>query len=168
MDTLGERLANAMKARGKTPADLVRQNVLSKAAIYFWLDGTAKPDKVRADSVTKVCKALGVSREWLLTGRGSMESDPTTAPSQPARLDAFVLGKAAELAGDIAGRPIDAVADAELIAALYDELVSLAGEPIPTATIAAFARKTGGTGGQGHVSAQDRPDRGRRASKGGT
>lgn len=88
-----------------TPADLVRQNVLSKAAIYFWLDDTAKPDKVRADSVSKVCKALRINREWLLTGRGGM--DATSEPqsqSQSLKLDPVILAESIAACRSLAKR----------------------------------------------------------------
>lgn len=79
MDTMGERLKRAMTLRGVKPADLVRQKVLSKAGIYFLLNGTTTHDKVRATTIAKVCKALNINRDWLLHGRGPIEGDHAAA-----------------------------------------------------------------------------------------
>jgi phage repressor protein C with HTH and peptisase S24 domain len=81
METFAARVSRAMKLRGLTPADLIAQKVLSKAGVYFILDGTTKPDKIRATTIEKLCRALGVSREWLMTGKGPME--PQDAANDP-------------------------------------------------------------------------------------
>lgn len=73
MDTLPERLRRALALRSKTVADLIRDTKLSKAAVYFILDGTTQPDKIRDATVNKLCRALGVSRDWLLQGKGPIE-----------------------------------------------------------------------------------------------
>lgn len=85
MDTFANRIATALTARGMKPTDLVRQKVLSKAGVYFLLDGTTKPDKVSAVTVSKLCKALSVDWQWLLHGRGSMGE--AGSASQRARID---------------------------------------------------------------------------------
>jgi hypothetical protein len=101
MDTMAERLKRALKLREMTPAGLIEKTGLSKAAVYFWLDGTAKPDKVRGDNVTKVCKALRINRDWLLYGRGLVEGSEG-APKEPDWADvkgyaqAVGLGNGAE------------------------------------------------------------------------
>lgn len=64
------------------PTDLIARKVLSKAGIYFILDGTTKPEKIRADTVGKLSRALGVSGEWIQYGRGPME-----LPAVPADND---------------------------------------------------------------------------------
>ena len=83
MDTMAERVKRALDFRQMTPGDLIARKVLSKAGIYFILDGTTKPEKIRADTVAKLSRALGVSGEWIQYGRGSMES--ATALADPAR-----------------------------------------------------------------------------------
>ena len=111
MDTMAERLAKALDQRGKKPADLIASTKLSRAAIYFLLDGTTTAAKVRAETVSKVCKALGISRDWLLHGRGDMDATaavedsdsshsphpPESIPSQPERLDDDIMNRAFEL-----------------------------------------------------------------------
>lgn len=72
MDTLGSRLKEAMTIRGVTVDDLASRKVLSRAGVYQWLNDTVKRDKVREETVQKLCEALRVSREWLMDGRGHM------------------------------------------------------------------------------------------------
>lgn len=73
MDTIGQRLKAAMDAKGYGVDDLVSRKVLSRAGVYQWLNDTVKADKVRGVTVDKICRALGVNRDWLLHGRGPMD-----------------------------------------------------------------------------------------------
>lgn len=75
MDTMAERLKRAIAARGMTPGSLIKAAKLSRATIYFLLDGTTSAEKVRASTVEVICRALRIRREWLLEGKGSMNSD---------------------------------------------------------------------------------------------
>lgn len=74
MGTLADRFKRAMTQRGKTVADLVTETGLSKAAIHFVLNGTTKPDTIRAVNIDKLAEALSVSRDWLLYGRGTPDA----------------------------------------------------------------------------------------------
>ena len=78
MDTMADRLKRALDLRKMTPADLVKAKVMSKAGIYFILDGTTKADTIRASSVAKLCKALRVSPDWFQHGRGPIEGERST------------------------------------------------------------------------------------------
>ncbi len=73
MDTMAERVKRALELRGMTPSDLIARKVLSKAGVYFILDGTTKADKIRATTVDKLSRALNVSGEWIQYGKGPME-----------------------------------------------------------------------------------------------
>lgn len=73
MDTMAERVKRALEVRGMTPSDLIARKVLSKAGIYFILDGTTKPEKIRATTLEKLSRALSVTTEWLQHGRGPMD-----------------------------------------------------------------------------------------------
>ncbi len=75
---MAERVKQALELRGMTPTDLIARKVLSKAGIYFILDGTTKAEKIRATTVEKLSRALNVSGEWIQHGRGPME--PKHAP----------------------------------------------------------------------------------------
>lgn len=72
MDTLGKRLASALALKGWEPTDLIQRKILSKAGVYQWLGDKVRADTVRGSNVEAVAKALGVNREWLLSGRGDM------------------------------------------------------------------------------------------------
>lgn len=74
MDTFGGRLRIAMDAREMTAGDLIRAKVLSKAGVYFLLDGTTTRDKVRDSTIAKLCGVLKISRAWLVDGKGDMEA----------------------------------------------------------------------------------------------
>lgn len=73
MSTMAERVKQAMALRGMTAPDLIARKVLSKAGIYFILDGTTKAEKIRASTVAKLSSALQVNPEWLQYSRGPME-----------------------------------------------------------------------------------------------
>lgn len=57
-----------------TAGDLIRAKVLSKAGVYFLLDGTTTRDKVRDSTIAKLCGVLKISRAWLVDGKGDMEA----------------------------------------------------------------------------------------------
>lgn len=101
MDTMAERLKRALNLRSLTPADLVAQKVLSKAGIYFILDGTTKSDTIRSSTVDKLAKALRVNRDWLQYGKGQIEGTPDNGNSEGwmdviGYAQAVGLGKGAE------------------------------------------------------------------------
>lgn len=66
-----------MKERGIGVDDLVMRKVMSRAGVYQWLGDVVKRDKVRAETVAKLCKALGIEREWLLDGKGPRDAVQT-------------------------------------------------------------------------------------------
>lgn len=79
---MAERVKRALELREMTPADLIARKVLSKAGIYFILDGTTKAEKIRASTIAKLSAALQVNPEWLQYGRGSMEGTPTAVDGE--------------------------------------------------------------------------------------
>lgn len=101
MTTLGARLRAAMDAKGLKPDDLVARGVLSRAGVYQWLGDTVRPDKVRADTVAKLCKVLGVERDWLVEGKGPRtvpnlsDSRPFHEPETPSQVLGLDLAKLA-------------------------------------------------------------------------
>lgn len=85
-----------------TAGDLIRAKVLSRAGVYFLLDGTTKADKVRETTVGRLCKVLGVNVAWLTQGRGPRDTlahgekvlnpaDETVPASHFGRLDEGML-----------------------------------------------------------------------------
>lgn len=75
MNSMGDRLRAAIQAKDWEPKDLIARTKLVKGTIYNILNGTTKPEKVRADTATRICQALGVSRDWLIWGRGPMQAE---------------------------------------------------------------------------------------------
>ncbi|MGR4895823.1 S24 family peptidase [Stenotrophomonas sp. LARHCG68] len=73
MDTMADRVRHALALRGMTPSDLINRKVLSKAGVYFILDGTTKADKIRAATLEKLSHILGVNAEWIQHGKGPIE-----------------------------------------------------------------------------------------------
>lgn len=97
--TMASRIRAALSEREMTPADLIRMKVLSKAGVYFLLDGTTKADKVRAETVSRLCKALSVNRDWLLHGRGPMAvPSASESASQTPQLDVDTVMAVADMA----------------------------------------------------------------------
>lgn len=133
MDTMAERLKHALDLREMAPADLIKQTGLSRSGVYFLLDGTTTADKVRATTVAKVCKALRINREWLVTGRGAMTGEAFGSdPSQAARLSApTVVNTTQALRTFLARRGIeyDPIDHAALFVAAYREAEKLADNP---------------------------------------
>lgn len=85
MDTMAERLAHALLERDMTAPDLIAatrqagRKKISKAAIYFILDGTTKAATIRAGTVETICRILRIRRDWLLWGKGAMNADSGSA-----------------------------------------------------------------------------------------
>lgn len=108
-----------MDDRGIEVDDLVTRNVLSRAGVYQWLNDTVKRDKVRDETVQKICKALAIRRDWLMDGKGPMDSKPT---SHPMGLD---VGKLASLLATVesaveqARIKLPPMVKARLVATLY-------------------------------------------------
>lgn len=131
---MGARLRSAMEAKGLKADDLVSRGVLSRAGVYQWLGDTVRPDKVRAETVTKLCKALGVERDWLLNGKGPrhllndsrLPPEPET-PSQVLGLDLSKLATAQKFLEDLfRGEGIRFIPSEQtmLLAAVYQELMT--------------------------------------------
>lgn len=119
MDSIGKRLKQAMDDRGFEVDDLVAKNALSRAGVYQWLNDTVKRDKVRDETVQKLCKVLGIRRDWLMDGRGPMNA---ASSSHPVGLD---VGKLASLLATVesavekARIKLPPMVKARLVATLY-------------------------------------------------
>lgn len=70
-----ERLQQKMEERRVTPAALARAASVSSVAAGKWVHGESEP---KAAKLKLIAKFLGVSDDWLLTGKGSPEQ-----PSAP-------------------------------------------------------------------------------------
>jgi DNA-binding Xre family transcriptional regulator len=79
MLTMAERLRDLLDARQIEPMDLVRAIHVTKAAVYFLLDGTTGADKVRAKTVLDMAQHLRTSADYILFGKGPRDLDPADA-----------------------------------------------------------------------------------------
>lgn len=75
--TLAERIRAAMKASGVSQAELARACDVKPPSVNGWLSGKAK--FLRGENLLKAARALGVSQDWLATGRGSMSAEKISA-----------------------------------------------------------------------------------------
>lgn len=124
--TLKDRLAAAMDGlpRG-AQARLAAACGVSAPSVNGWLSGETKT--LGAETVFAAARFLNVNPEWLATGKGVMRPSvgaggAAAEGSQPARLDAFTLGRAMRFArlwltirGD--GQPLEKHPDLVLAAA---------------------------------------------------
>lgn len=74
MSSLNERLFERMKELGMSQAELARKVDLTKGAVNQWKKGASSPN---GENLLKVAKALGVTPEWLATGKGPKEAPET-------------------------------------------------------------------------------------------
>lgn len=75
---LKDRLKQAMEEAGVKAPWLIKELGVTKATVYWWLDGTIK--ELSGDNLLKVAKVLGVKPEWLGEGRGPMRDAPEEKP----------------------------------------------------------------------------------------
>lgn len=98
-----------MEALGKTPGDLIKAKVLSKAGVYNVLNGHPNADTIKSGTLDKFAKALRTSPEWLRSGRGPVEL--STRPSTETAASVHTPAPAGEIAvGYVRLGLLDAVA----------------------------------------------------------
>lgn len=78
MDTLGERLTVARKARGKTQESLAEIIGVSRGVIFNLEKSKTAPQLI---VINAICQALKINKEWLLHGKGEMEDNSDAAKS---------------------------------------------------------------------------------------
>jgi transcriptional regulator with XRE-family HTH domain len=77
---LSDRLRLALEQSGLSQAELARRIGVTPGAVSLWLSGETKA--LKASNAVLLAKHLGVSPEWLATGRGPMRPD-ASAPMEP-------------------------------------------------------------------------------------
>lgn len=129
--SMSDRLKSALQARKLAVSDLLDRVEISKAGLYFLLDGTTTPDKVRFSTVSDICKALRISPDWLMHGFGDMEAQ--RGQSQTARIDADTIRDAQDALRAIArvqglpGAEVDSwVNDPERLALAIEAVLTVA------------------------------------------
>jgi phage repressor protein C with HTH and peptisase S24 domain len=74
MKTLAERLRAALDESGMNQSELARRIGLTRGAVSLWLSGSTT--SLAGDNLLSAAKMLGVSPNWLATGRGRMKPAP--------------------------------------------------------------------------------------------
>jgi transcriptional regulator with XRE-family HTH domain len=74
MSGMGQRVSELRQARGFTRAELARLVDVSQPAVYNWEETDTRP---RQAAMTTLCRVLGTTEEYLLTGR---QAPAATAP----------------------------------------------------------------------------------------
>lgn len=87
METLAERLEQAMKEIGVSKSDLARACKVSPVAAGKWLKG----GQMKADSQALVARALGVREEWLRTGKLPRERNGAEEDRQIERVIGLLI-----------------------------------------------------------------------------
>jgi len=72
MTTLADRIKMAMAESGVSQAELARACGVKPPSIHGWLSGKSK--FLRGENLLLAARRLGVSQDWLATGKGEMRS----------------------------------------------------------------------------------------------
>lgn len=78
---LSERLQLAMREAGVSQAELARACSVKPPSVNGWLSGKSK--FLRGENLLAAAKALGVSQNWLATGKGPMHTRPGDENTEP-------------------------------------------------------------------------------------
>lgn len=87
METLAERLKSALSKADLSQADLARRVGVSRGAVSLWISGSTK--ELSSDNLLAAARALGVTPEWLASGRqaGSTGASAGLDAPTPVSLD---------------------------------------------------------------------------------
>ncbi|MBP0616699.1 helix-turn-helix domain-containing protein [Jiella mangrovi] len=101
----GKRLAKAREKAGLTASDLARETNVSPTAVWNWEKNGSVP---RDDKIPAIAKAVGVSVEFLRTGRPPENLSPPPR-TRRAKTVADVITEAQNEISQITGIAIDRV-----------------------------------------------------------
>ncbi|WP_167313308.1 XRE family transcriptional regulator [Ralstonia insidiosa] len=76
MKSLADRLQEALTYAGIKQSELARRVGITRGAVSLWMNGGTTD--LAGENLVKAAQALGVSANWLSTGRGKMTTSPTT------------------------------------------------------------------------------------------
>lgn len=122
MSSLADRIRQARRARNLTQADLSDAMGVSRPSVSQW-EARTNPSIPETHRIQKMADVLGVSADWLLTGKGGMIAGAEAAPIPGGALDRALLYRVVvaleeHLAGE--GMELDPVDKGETILAVYD------------------------------------------------
>lgn len=90
-----ERIKEARKALGWSQADLARRMFVTQPSVADWETGRKAP---HTKNLARLTVLLGVSFEWLTTGRGEMHPSTAHSAREPAT-DDWILPEERRLLG---------------------------------------------------------------------
>ena len=92
METWNERLVRARKAAGLKPVEVALRAGVKQPTYSAWESGEIK--SLKAVNQYRVCKALGITEEWLMYGKEPMRR---TEARQEAAVSAWEVGTASNI-----------------------------------------------------------------------
>lgn len=102
MSQLNERLTEARIAKGMNKTAFAKAVRVSQPTVTDWENGKMRPN---GENLTRVCHVLGVTPEWLLTGRGPVQAEGAGDQGQVlSPEDAALLDDLGELLPEDAAR----------------------------------------------------------------
>lgn len=107
--TIGDRIRQAREALGLTQPALARRVGVTKSAVNQWEHGQTK--RLEGENLLRCARALGVSPDWLLSGKGPMRPDRVQEPHRAYRVSGVRCLPLLDYVQ--AGRPRDAIAAME-------------------------------------------------------
>lgn len=88
--SFGERLKEALDARGLKQNEFAALAEIRDATISDWVNNKGQP---RAEQLIRICEKLDISAHWLLTGEGPMERPAGADGYTGAMLEAAALAR---------------------------------------------------------------------------
>lgn len=82
MDTISNRIKEALELRGMKQIDLVEKTKIGKSSISTYISGEYEP---KQKNIYKIAKALNVSESWLMGNDVDMEKDSSTLSPRDER-----------------------------------------------------------------------------------
>lgn len=107
-----QRLTKAREAKGLSKSEFVRLIKVSNATVTNWENG--KVEMIKGENLINVCRALGVTEDWLMNGTEARNAQISLSDSMSAKCetaDELRLLTAYRLADDVGRRAFNAVAN---------------------------------------------------------
>ncbi|TAN61468.1 MAG: helix-turn-helix domain-containing protein [Magnetospirillum sp.] len=124
METLGQRIFTARKARRLSQDTLAKGLGVSRQAVIYWEKDTNAPEAPR---IALIADILGVRTDWLLTGKEPMHDSPELPPIPGEALDRGLLYRvlvALERYFVANGQDMEPEEKAETVLAVYEWAVA--------------------------------------------
>ena len=95
LKTIGARIRKAREDRGFSASDLARLTGVTPTAVWNWENNGTKP---RPNALSAICKALGVSESYILSGNGPIAGGRASRNVAPNAIDLILAVAASQIA----------------------------------------------------------------------